>query len=233
MATVSTSHHRVLNPELRQRIMSADEAAALIRNGDNIGMSGFTGSGYPKEFPTALARRMSHEHDHGTPLRVGVFTGASTGPELDGALAAANGMQVRLPYQSDPAVRKRINDGDMEYIDIHLSHVAQYMEYGFLGKLNNAVIEVAAIYKDGRAIPSTSLGNNKSWLECADEVILEVNSWQSIDLEGMHDIYYGLDVPPRREPIPLTRAGQRIGSPYLNIPIEKVVAVIETNSPDR
>jgi succinyl-CoA:acetate CoA-transferase len=213
--------------------MSADEAAALIRNGDNIGMSGFTGSGYPKEFPPALARRMDKANQEGNPLRVGVFTGASTGPELDGALAAANGMQVRLPYQSDPAVRKRINDGDMEYIDIHLSHVGQYMEYGFLGKLDMAVIEVAAIYEDGRAIPSTSLGNNKSWLECADRVILEVNSWQSIDLEGMHDIYYGLDVPPRREPIPLTRAGQRIGSPYLNIPLNKVVAVIETNSPDR
>jgi succinyl-CoA:acetate CoA-transferase len=96
-----------------------------------------------------------------------------------------------------------------------------------------AVIEVTAVYEDGRAIPSTSLGNNKSWIESAERIILEVNSWQSIDLEGMHDIYYGLDLPPRREPIPLTRAGQRIGSPYLNIPLEKVVAVIETNSPDR
>ena len=219
MDTLSTAHNRVLNSDLRQRIMSADDAAALIHNGDNIGMSGFTGSGYPKEFPPALARRMDKDREAGNPLRVGVFTGASTGPELDGALAAANGMQVRLPYQSDPAVRKRINDGDMEY--------------GYLGKLNMAVIEVAAIYEDGRAIPSTSLGNNKSWLECADRVILEVNSWQSIDLEGMHDVYYGLDVPPRREPIPITRSGQRIGSPYLNIPLEKVVAVIETHSPDR
>ena len=119
-------------------------------------MSGFTGSGYPKEFPTALARRMDKAHAAGKPLRVGVFTGASTGPELDGALAAANGMQIRFRYQSDPAVRKRINDGDMEYIDIHLSHVAQYMEYGFLGKLDIAVIEVTAVYEDGRAIPSTS-----------------------------------------------------------------------------
>jgi succinyl-CoA:acetate CoA-transferase len=233
MATVSTSHNRVLNAEMRARIMSADEAAALIRNGDNIGMSGFTGSGYPKEIPPALARRMDMLREAGDPLRVGVFTGASTGPELDGALAKVNGMQIRLPYQSDPAVRKRINDGDMEYIDIHLSHVSQYMDYGFLGKLDLAVIEVTAIYEDGRAIPSTSLGNNKSWLECADRVILEVNSWQSIDLEGMHDLYYGLDVPPRREPIPLTRAGQRIGSPYLHIPMEKVIAVVETNSPDR
>ena len=28
--------------------MSADEAASLIRSGDQVGMSGFTGSGYPK-----------------------------------------------------------------------------------------------------------------------------------------------------------------------------------------
>jgi succinyl-CoA:acetate CoA-transferase len=229
----TTSSNRVLNPELRKRIMSADEAAALVRNGDHIGMSGFTGSGYPKEFPIALAHRMDKAHKAGDPLRVGVFTGASTGPELDGALAAANGVEVRLPYQSDPAVRKRINDGDMEYVDIHLSHVAQYMEYGFLGKLNTAVIEVAAVYEDGRAIPSTSLGNNKSWLECADRVILEVNSWQSMELEGMHDIYYGMAAPPNRDPIPLTRVGQRIGSPYLHIPINKVVAIIETHSPDR
>lgn len=213
--------------------MSADEAAALIRNGDRIGMSGFTGSGYPKEIPPALARRVEQAREHGEQLRVGVMTGASTGPELDGTLAAANGMQLRLPYQSDPEVRKRINNGDMEYTDIHLSHVAQYTEYGFLGKLDLAVIEVAAVYEDGRAIPSTSLGNNKAWIECADRIILEVNSWQSIDLEGMHDIYYGLEAPPRREPIPLTRAGQRIGSPYLHIPIDKVVAVVETNAPDR
>jgi succinyl-CoA:acetate CoA-transferase len=233
MAIHSSASDRVLNTELRQRIMSADEAAALIRNGDQIGMSGFTGSGYPKEFPPALARRMEQLRAEGSPLRVGVLTGASTGPELDGALAKANGIDIRMPYQSDPAVRKRINDGDMEYVDMHLSHLSQFMDYGFLGKLDMAVIEVAAVYEDGRAIPSTSLGNNKSWIESAERIILEVNSWQSIDLEGMHDVYYGLDLPPRREPIPLTRAGQRIGSPYLNIPLEKVVAVIETNSPDR
>ncbi len=68
MATVSTLQHRILNSELRQRIMSADEAAALIRDGDHIGMSGFTGSGYPKEFPTALARRMDEAPRRGKSL---------------------------------------------------------------------------------------------------------------------------------------------------------------------
>ena len=81
--------------------------------------------------------------------------------------------------------------------------------------------------------PPPRLATTTPGLNCADQVILEVNSAQSLDLEGMHDIYYGWDVPPHRQPIPLTSTGQRIGSPYLHIPIEKVVAVIETNSPDR
>jgi len=35
------------------------------------------------------------------------------------------------------------------------------------------------------------VGNNQTWLDQADKVILEVNSWQSMELEGMHDIYGG------------------------------------------
>jgi succinyl-CoA:acetate CoA-transferase len=39
--------------------MSSDDAAALILKGFTVGMSGFTGSGYPKEVPAALARRIT------------------------------------------------------------------------------------------------------------------------------------------------------------------------------
>jgi succinyl-CoA:acetate CoA-transferase len=49
----------------------------------------------------------------------------------------------------------------------------------------------------------------------------------------MHDIYYGLQPPPNRGPIPLVRPGQRIGTPYLEVPAEKVVAIVLTDSPDR
>ncbi|MGA8299296.1 MAG: hypothetical protein WB817_07415, partial [Terriglobales bacterium] len=228
-----TTTTRVLNPNLAQKIMSPEEAAALIQSGDQIGMSGFTGSGYPKAVPMQLARRISDANFRGQKFRVSVFTGASTGPELDGALAMAGGINLRLPYQSDPETRKRINAGEMEYMDIHLSHVAQFVEYGFLGKLDVALIEVTAVLEDGRVIPSSSIGNNKTWIDQAERVILEVNSWQPLALEGMHDIYYGLEPPPNRKPIPLTKTGQRIGSPYLELPPEKVVAIVLTDSPDR
>jgi succinyl-CoA:acetate CoA-transferase len=218
---------------LRQKVMSAEEAATLIPSGVNVGMSGFTGAGYPKAVPTALAKRIMDANLNGKKFKIGVWTGASTAPELDGALAMVDGVEMRLPYQSDPTCRKRINAGEMEYIDIHLSHVAQFVSFGFLGKLDIAVVEVAGILDDGRLIPSSSVGNNKTWLEQADKVILEVNAWQSLDLEGMHDIYYGTARPPYRQPIPLLRCDDRIGEPYLRCDPHKVIAVVETHSPDR
>ena len=232
MASNGTDN-RILNPELAQRVMSAEEAAALIKPGVQIGMSGFTGSGYPKAVPMALARRITDAHLRGQKFKVNIFTGASTGPELDGALAMVGGMQMRLPYQSDPITRKLINAGEMQYTDIHLSQVAQYVEYGFLGKLDLALIEVTAVLEDGRVIPSTSIGNNQTWIDCAEKVILEVNSSQPMALEGMHDLYYGLGMPPYRDPIPLTAPNQRIGEPYLRIPADKVIAIVHTSVPDR
>jgi len=228
-----TNATRILCPTLRNRIMSADEAAALIPSGATVGMSGFTGAGYPKAVPRALAERIRTLRAQGQQYRISVWTGASTAPELDGALAEADGIELRLPYQSDPVCRQKINEGRMDYIDIHLSHVAQHVWSGFLGKLDIAVIEVTGITEDGRLIPSSSVGNNKTWIEQADQVILEVNYAQSPGLEGMHDIYYGTALPPNRRPIPLIKPDDRIGDKYLRCPTDKIIAVVETNGPDR
>ncbi|WP_407278950.1 acetyl-CoA hydrolase/transferase family protein [Aromatoleum evansii] len=225
--------NRIHSAALRSKVMSANEAASLIQSGMNVGMSGFTGSGYPKAVPSALAKHIMDANLNGKRFKIGVWTGASTAPELDGALAMVDGIEMRLPYQSDPTCRKRINAGEMEYIDIHLSHVAQFVWFGFLGKLDVAVVEVAGILEDGRLIPSSSIGNNKTWLDQADKVILEVNSWQSAQLEGMHDIWYGTQLPPNRQPIPLVRSSDRIGEPYLRCDPDKVIAVVETHAPDR
>ncbi len=159
---------RVHHAGLAARVMSADEAAGFIRHGDTVGMSGFTGAGYPKQVPQALARRITAAHEAGEQFRVNVWTGASTAPELDGALAAADGIELRLPYQSDPVSRQKINDGLMEYIDVHLSHVAQLAWMGFLGPLDVAVVEVSGITEEGDLVPSSSVGNNKTWLDRAD-----------------------------------------------------------------
>jgi succinyl-CoA:acetate CoA-transferase len=224
---------RIKSEVLRARVMPAEAAAALIAPGSTVGMSGFTGSGYPKAVPMALAARMQAAHAAGEAFQIRVWTGASTGPELDGALAQANGVEFRLPYNSDPIARERINRGEMDYFDMHLSQVAPMAWQGFLGPLDTAVIEVAGVRPDGALIPSSSVGNNKTWLDRASQVILEVNAWQNPALEGMHDIYYGTALPPHRTPIPLVRADDRIGEAYFRCDPAKIVAIVETEAPDR
>ena len=224
---------RVRNADFLSRRMSAAQAAQLIEHGATLGLSGFTGAGYPKALPQAIAERARAEHAAGRPFQVNVWTGASTAPEVDGALAQAGAMAQRLPFNSDASTRQQINAGTIDYIDMHLSHVAQQAWFGFLGKLDVAIVEVAGITPDGRLIPSTAVGNNKTWLEVADKVILEVNTRLPEGIEGMHDIYYGTALPPRRVPISLTHADNRIGEPYLQVDLSKVVAVVETHSLDR
>ena len=218
---------------LKSKIMSAADAAAFIESGSTVAMSGFTGSGYPKAVPLVLASRIEAAHAAGGKFQVRVWTGASTGPELDGALAKADGVEFRLPYNSDPIAREKINRGEMEYFDMHLSQVAPMAWQGFLGPIDTAVVEVSGIRPDGSLIPSSSIGNNKTWLDQAKQVILEVNSWQNPALEGMHDIYYGTALPPNRVPIPLVKPDDRIGEAYFRCDPDKVIAVVETQAPDR
>jgi len=224
---------RIFNEAFKSKVMSAEDAAALIHNGDNIGFSGFTGAGYPKAVPGALATRIKAAHARGDEFRIGMYTGASTAPELDGVLAETDGVAFRAPYQSDPIMRSKINAGLAEYADIHLSHSAVLMRQGFLGHLDVAVVEVTAIKADGTAIPSSSVGNNNVYLEKAEKIILEVNSWQSLELEGMHDIYYGTRLPPDRVAIPITKTDDRIGQTTFKIDFDRVVAVVECDASDR
>lgn len=49
----------------------------------------------------------------------------------------------------------------------------------------------------------------------------------------MHDIYYGTALPPARMPIPMTRPHDRIGQTCFRCDFSKVVAVVETDAPDR
>lgn len=225
---------RVRNENLRSKIMSAPDAAAMVHNGWKIGFSGFTGSGYPKVFPEALAARIEAAHHRGEEFKIDVYTGASTAPEMDGTLAKSGGINLRMPYQSDPDMRSAINRGDAYYMDVHLSHVGPQVSQGFFGKIDVAVIEVSSITADGELVPSSGIGVNRTYMDMADKVILEVNAWQSEDLYGMHDIYYPIgELPPNRIPLPIQHPGDRIGDTTFKIDPDKIIAIIETDAADR
>ena len=217
---------RVRNKDLQARIVTAEEAAAFIKPGMSIGMSGFTASAYPKAIPLALAERMKKE-----PFTVDIWTGASTGPELDDTLAAVHGIKKRLPYQTDAILRGEINDGSVDYLDLHLSESAQLARVGYLGKLDLAIVEAVAITEEGNIIPSTSLGNAASYVQQADVVIVEVNTTQPLELEGMHDVYVPLD-PPHRLPIPIVKADDRVGTPFIPCTPDKIKFIVPCDIKD-
>lgn len=211
--------------------MNAEQAAELIHNGDIIGFSGFTPAGCPKEVPTALAHLAEAEHAAGREFKISIYSGASTGDSLDGALARANAVAFRTPYQSNKDLRKRLNAQETNYVDMHLSHLAQELRYGFLPRPNVAIVEACDLTDDGEIVPTAGVGILPTICRLADRIIVELNAAHPKELRGLHDIYEPQD-PPHREAIPLYKPSDRCGKNVIKVEPKKIVAVVHTNRPN-
>jgi len=212
-------------------LLTADEAALLIGHGQTVGFSGFTPAGAAKAIPVAIGKRAEGEHAAGRDFQIGVLTGASTGPSLDGALAKAHAVSFRTPYQSDPLLRAQINAGTTRFVDMHLSLLPQVVRYGFLGPVHWAVVEACDITAGGGIVLTTSVGAAPTFLHQAEKVLIELNRRQPPTLLGMHDIYEPRD-PPHRKEIPIFQVSDRIGAPVVTLPPSKIAGVVETNLED-
>jgi succinate CoA transferase len=212
-------------------ILDADEVASLIPHNAMVAFSGFTPAGTAKSVPRALARRARDSHAAGLPYQLRVLTGASTGTSLDDTFAKANAISWRAPYQSSAALRKQINRGEVAFVDMHLSHLPQSVLFGFFGKIDYTVIEATDVTSDGRVYLTTSIGASPTFLQAAENVIIEVNRCHSRRLSDMADIVVPKP-PPYRPAIDLDHPLQRIGKPYARVDPEKVIAIVETNEPD-
>jgi succinate CoA transferase len=212
-------------------ILTAQEAAEIINNGDNLGISGFTAAGTPKVVTEALAKKAEKEHAEGRPFKVNIFTGASTNDHVDGALARANAINLRTPYQSCPDLRKRINAHDTNYFDLHLSELAQKLRYGTFGSIDVAIIEAAHVYDNGDIVLGTGVGIAPTIAKMAKKIIIELNEEIPASIEGLHDIYLPLDPPYRRE-IPIYKPNDRIGSTLLHVDPAKIVGIVNTKVKD-
>ena len=148
------------------KFITAEEAASFVHHNDNVGFSGFTPAGCPKVVPGAIAKKAIAEHEKGNPFQIGMFTGASTGDKLDGELARANAIKFRTPYQSNKDLRALLNSHGAQYFDMHLSELAQSLRYGFLGKIDVAIVEAADVTEDGeivRQAVSVSCQQSVAW----------------------------------------------------------------------
>ena len=213
------------------KFITAEEAAEFIHHNDNVGFSGFTAAGTPKVVSVALAKKAEAEHAAGRPFQIGVYTGASTSDYIDGALSRAKAIKSRTPYQSHKDSREAINNNEIAYFDLHLSHLAQTLRYGFLGKVDVAVIEATDVTPDGEILLGPGVGATPTFCSLAEKIIIELNHHDPKELRGMHDIYQPLDPPYRRE-IPIYKPSDRIGVPVIKVDPKKIIGIVESDKRD-
>ncbi|TWT01967.1 acetyl-CoA hydrolase/transferase family protein [Planomicrobium sp. CPCC 101079] len=218
--------HRIQAIQLQDRIVKAETAASWIQDGMTLGLSGFTRAGDAKAIPYALVQRAESES-----FKVNVFTGASLGSDIDKLFAEAGIVNKRLPFQADSAMRKKINEGDMLFVDHHLSHTAEWIKANVIEPIDFAIIEALSITEDGMIIPTTSVGNSALFVQHAKNVIVEINLDQPRLFEGIHDIY-DTGKQGERSPIPLTKASDRIGTIGIPVDLEKIRGIVFTQQED-
>jgi len=217
---------RIRNEQLRDRVVTAEEAASWIENGMTLGLSGFTRAGDVKAVPFALVNRVREEEN----FKVNVYTGASLGSDVDKLFAEAGILDKRLPFQADPTMRKGINKGDFLFVDQHLSHTSELIRSNVMN-VDVAILEAVSITEDGMVIPTTSIGNSLSFALNAKSIIIELNMSQSLQLEGLHDLYE----PGKqgdRLPIPLTKSNDRIGTIGIPVDMNKIKGIVFTDQLD-
>lgn len=212
--------------------LTPEEAASLINNNDMVAFSGFTAAGSPKAVPAALAQRAKTLHINGVDFAIRLITGASVSAQADDVLAAAKCVRWRAPYQSASGMRKAINNNEVEFVDMHLSEVAQMVSAGFFGEIDVAVIEAVDVTEDGRVFLTSGIGNSPTFLSCAKKIIIEKNSYFSSRITEFADNVI-LPSPPMRQVIPIYKTLDKIGQPYVQIDATKIVGIVETHQADQ
>ncbi len=209
------------------RISTAEEAAASIRDGITVAMSGYAMAGYPKAVVEALVQRKQSGED----LSFELVTGANV-PWLDESLGAEELVTRRVPMVASRTLAAQANSGSLSYVEQQMSKMPRLLRNRSFGRIDVAVVEALGFDEDGDLIPTSSIGMTHYLMDAADEVIVEINAAQPEVLRTLHDIHIPA-APPNTQPIPLVRTNQRIGEKGIPVDPKKVRHIVETNIPER
>ncbi|KIY46347.1 hypothetical protein FISHEDRAFT_66507 [Fistulina hepatica ATCC 64428] len=234
---------RVHRPGYLKKLAKPEDLAPLFKNDDYVGWSGFTGVGYPKLVPTAIADYVEQnnlQNDPATKKKFHLFVGASVGPEVEERWARLDMIERRYPHQVGKEIAKGINAGRINFVDKHLSMFPQDLTYGYFSLKKNhgdprrpldwAIVEATAITEEGWIVPGASVGATPEILHTAEKIIIEVNT-HIPDLTGLHDITPTL-LPPHRQPYLITHPSNRIGETAIPVDPDRVLAIVESKLPD-
>jgi succinyl-CoA:acetate CoA-transferase len=193
---------------LKDRIMSAGEAAAMIKTGMTLAVSGF-GPGNPKTITQAVA-------DRGEARDLSLIAAVSYGEALDGALCKAHAVRFHTAFQDDRDMRRAINTGEVAFCDCHLSHMSDKLRRGQFGKIDFTIIEVIRIGENGELYPVLSAGLDDVIVELADHILVEINSSLPTVIDGLCD--FGGDGN--------CGLAEHQGTPYIACSPEKIAGIV-------
>ncbi|CAF1199763.1 unnamed protein product [Didymodactylos carnosus] len=221
--------HRI-SSFIQSKLMTAEDVAYKLPKHLTLGTSGFTPAGYPKMIVPAYAKRIMEAKKRSgdnNEFSINLFTGASVGDELDGVLARTGTLKLRIPYQSHIDIRKLINNGNLNYIDMHLSHVGRYIREGIFPPIDVAIVEACDVTSDGRIYLTNSSGMSGTYLALAKDIYIELNEAHPMEMKGLHDMFLPDSLHGR--PINIDHVDDRIGTPYFQVDPKRIKGIVRTN----
>lgn len=214
---------RRISPVFRNKIASAEDAAALIHSNMTIAISGFTKTNYPKAIPEAVVTL-------GKASNLTLIVAAAVGDVIDGAWTRVGILKRRYGHQSNRDLRKYANLGKLGFDDMHISHLPLYMNQKTGPHIDIALVECCAVTDEGLYLGASG-GTSDAAVKNADKVIVEVNEALPLEFMGMHD-FFEVGIAPHSRIIPITSPRDRIGTTFIPCAPEKIAAIVKTNLHD-
>ncbi|MDI6726960.1 MAG: acetyl-CoA hydrolase/transferase C-terminal domain-containing protein [Smithellaceae bacterium] len=209
---------RIRHRDSLTKVMTADEAAGLFRDGMTVATSGNPLMGYPKAIFAALAERIKNEDG----IRLDLLCAGPLGAEVEDILVEVGGLRSRIGAVGGEKLRAAINRGEVRFVEGKGGQLPLQVKRGWFGSVDLAVIEAIGLTAEGQIIPSTAVYDSPEWLDVAAGVIVEINLNRPLALEGLHDVYQRLG-----DPIPIVgNPLARIGVPYFPVDPKKIRAIV-------
>lgn len=218
---------RIKKISLQKLLVPAEVAAAAIKDGMTVAMSGYAMAGYPKAVPEELVKRKQS----GENLSINLITGANV-PWLDEKLGADNIVSRRVPMCAGRILATQANEGTLRYVEQQMNKMPRLLRSGSFGKIDIAVVEALGFDENGDLVPSSSIGMTSHLMDGAEMIIVEINKAHPVELAKLHDIYIPEEAP-RTRPIPLIEVNQRIGKASIPVCEDKIMFIVETDIPEQ
>lgn len=216
---------RIRHAGSRAKVMTAGEAALLVKDGMVVATSGNPLMGFPRAMFAALAERMRREAG----LKIDLLCAGPVGAEVEDVLAEAGGIRTRVGAIGGEKLRAAINRGEVRFLEGKGGQLPLLVKKGWFGPVDLAVVEAIGLTAEGNIIPSTAVYDSPEWIDAAAGVIVEINLNRPLSLEGLHDVYrIGSDpIPIAGDPL------KRIGVPYFPVDPGKIRAIVLSDLPDK